>query len=107
MRKTESVVDHYSRSNVKLHDKLMKEFMVTTKQRITVTSREGNETDMTVDTLCKLASSIGFIQQCQTVLQKNLYIEKHIKEINTKLDRIPPEVLQSMMSPKVLEPIET
>lgn len=112
MRKTETTVEHYSGVNIKMHDVLMTEFMTTSKDRVvrTIYDKEGSEVgevDQTVDVLTKLSSSIGYLQQVQTSLTKNLYIEKHIKEINTKLDRIPPEILQSMMSPKVLEPIET
>ena len=107
MRKTESKIEHFSRTNAVLHDKLVKEFMNTTKSRIYITSREGNQTDITVDTLCKLASSIGYMQQTQAALNKNIYVEKDIKDINTRLDRIPPEILQQALSPMVLEnPIE-
>ena len=66
-----------------------------------------SDRDADVDMMIKLAGSIGYMQQCQTSLQKNLYLEKHIKEINNKLNRIPPEYLQELMSPKILEPIET
>lgn len=107
MRKTENSIDHYSGANVQIHDALVKEFMITTKKRVFVTSREGNVTDITVKTLCDLASSIGYMQQTQAALQKNIYTERDIKAINTRLDRIPPEILQAHMSPTVLEPIET
>ena len=107
MRKTESAIQAFSRANVVLHDSLVKEFMKTTKQRIYITSREGNSTDITVDTLCKLASSIGYMQQTQAALNKNIYVEHDIKEINRRLDRIPPEILQQHLSPENLEPIET
>lgn len=107
MRKTQGAIDHLSRTNILLHDHLVKEFMKTTKNRIFITSREGNATDITIDTLCKLASSIGFMQQTQAALQKNLYTEKDIKDINRRLDRIPPELLQSHLDLTVLEPIET
>ncbi len=95
MRKTETSVEHNSRTNIVMHDLLMKEFMLASK----------GEKD--VEMMLKISSNIAYLQQTNTTLMKNLYIEKHIKEINTKLDRIPPEILQSMMSPKVLEPIET
>lgn len=77
-----------------MHDKLMKRFML-------------SDRDDDVEMMIKLASSIAYMQQTQTTLTKNLYVEQHIKDINRKLDRIPPEVLQSTMSPAVLEPIET
>ncbi len=93
--KGESTVEHNSKSNVVMHDLLMKQFMLASK----------GETD--VEMMLKISSNIAYLQQTNTTLMKNLYIEKHIKEINTKLDRIPPEILQSMMSPNVLEPIET
>jgi len=104
MRRTESEIEHLSRTNMVLHDELTKEFMITTKKRVYITSREGNSTDITVDTLCKLASSIGYMQQTQAALQKNIYTERDIKAINTRLDRIPPEMLQSYMNPALLEP---
>jgi hypothetical protein len=108
MRKTESNIEHLTRTNMVLHDHLVKEFMRTTKSRIFVTSREGNATDITTDTLCKLASSIGYMQQTQAALQKNIYTEKDIKAINTRLDRIPPELLQSITDVTILEePIGT
>lgn len=94
MRRTESIIEHYSRSNVAMHDELVKQFMIASK----------GEAD--VELMIKLTGSVGYMQQVQGSLTKNLYIEKHIKEINNKLDRIPPEVLQAHLSPTVLEPIE-
>jgi hypothetical protein len=100
----ESTIEHMGKSNRMLHDNLIKEFMVTLKKRVYVTSREGNVTDMTVDTLCNLTKSIGYMQQTQAALQKNVYTEREIKAINTRLDRIPPELLQKFTNPTVLEP---
>lgn len=77
-----------------MHDKLMKRFML-------------SDRDNDVDMMIKLASSVAYMQQTQTTLTKNLYVEQHIKDINRRLDRIPPEVLQSVLSPTVLDPIET
>lgn len=86
MRKTESLIEHYSRSNTKMHDELVKQFMIAGKK---------NDVDMMI----KITGSVGYMQQVQTSLTKNLYIEKHIKDINRKLDRIPPEMLQQINNP--------
>lgn len=94
MRKSQTAVEHYSKSNLAMHDKLMKRFMLSDK---------GNDVDMMI----KLASSVAYMQQTQTTLTKNLYVEQHIKDINRRLDRIPPELLQSINDPSLLEPIAT
>jgi|LWDU01.1.fsa_nt_gi hypothetical protein len=61
-----------------------------------------SDRDDDVDMMIKLSSSIAYLQQTQAALAKNLYVEQHIKEINRKLDRIPPEVLQQAMNPDIL-----
>jgi len=93
MRKTETIVDHISKVNLQLHDRLTRRFML-------------SDRDNDVDMMMKISSNIAYMQQTQAALHKNLYIEKHIKTINNKLDRIPPEILQSYMNPTLLEPIE-
>jgi len=87
-------MEHIARVNVQLHDKLVKRFML-------------SDRDDDVDMMLKLSSGIGYIQQTQSAINKNLYTERDIKAINTRLDRIPPELLQSHLDPTVLEPIET
>lgn len=88
-----SKIQHYSDSNVAMHDKLVRRFML-------------SDRDEDVDMMIKLASSIGYMQQTQAALHKNIYSEQDLKEINRKLDRIPPEILQQHLSPTVIEPIE-
>jgi len=105
MKKNGSFVEHYSKTNAALHDKLVSEFMKTIKSRVYKMDKE-ERVDVTVEALTKITSAIGYLQQTQTSLTKNLYIEKHIKEINTKLDRIPPEILQCYLNPELLEPVE-
>ncbi len=98
MRKTESVIDHYSKVNVRLHDILVSRFMVTTKEEKVDDAK-----------LMKLAGSIGFMQQTQSALQKNIYNENDIKDIYRILNRIPPEILQAVnnpIDPTILVPIE-
>lgn len=94
MRKTESTMDHLGRTNLQLHDRLVKRFML-------------SDRDDDVDMMLKLASGIGYIQQTQSAISKNIYTERDIKAINTRLDRIPPELLHSTLDPSLLEPIET
>ena len=96
MKKTESVIEHYSKTNVQVHDILMGRFMIESKM--------GEDVDD--NKLMKLASSIGFIQQTQASIQKNIYSENDIKEINRRLDRIPPEILQQALTPLILDPLE-
>ena len=102
----ESTIEHMGKSNELLHDNLMREIMLTFKNRVFVTSREGNVTDVTVDKLCNLTKAVGYMQQCQAALQKNIYSERDIKEINRRLDRIPPEILQQALTPLILDPLE-
>jgi CRISPR/Cas system-associated endonuclease Cas3-HD len=91
MRRTESTMVHLARTNVQLHDRLVKRFML-------------SDRDDDVDMMIKLSSSIGYIQQTQSAISKNIYTERDIKAINTRLDRIPPELLQKFTNPTVLEP---
>ena len=104
-------IEHYSDSNVKMHDILVEEFMLAHKNRLkkTIYGKDGSvlgEEDITLEILQKLTSSIGYLQQTEASLTKNIYTEKDIKNINRRLDRIPPEVLQSYMNPTLLDPLE-
>jgi len=108
--KGKSSIEHFSDTNVNLHDELVKRFFITAKEgaKRDVVTKEGIETiDVTLDALSKLTSSIGYLQQTQATLNKNIYVEKDIKEINQKLDRIPPEILESLsVSPELIIPSE-
>jgi hypothetical protein len=105
-----SSIQHFSDTNVNLHDILVQKFFITAKEgaQRQVVTKEGIETiDVTLDVLAKLTSSIGYLQQTQATLNKNIYVEKDIKEFNDKLDRIPPEILESLsVSPELIVPSE-
>lgn len=77
--------------------------MLTVKNRVTrltpIHNQDPIETDITIDILTKLTSSIGYLQQTEATLNKNIYTEKDIAIINRRLDRIPPEVLQQADNP--------
>ena len=92
MNTGQSVVEHNQRGINKLFDRLMRRFMLHDKAK-----------DADLDYLCKLASAMGYMAQTSASLNKNLYLEKDIRDIKAQLNRIPPEIWAEIRSPVVLE----
>lgn len=94
MSKLDSVNQHYEETNQAIHDTLAKRFFLADKA--------GD-----IDTMLKITAQLGYIQQIHLGLNKNLLVEKEIKNINKRLDRIPPEILEQYVSnPELIIPAQ-
>lgn len=94
MSKYESSNAHYEETNRAMHDVLAKYFFVADKER-------------DLETILKITSQIGYLQQVHTGLSKNLLVENQIKDIYKKLNRIPPEILeQYVTNPELILPVQ-
>jgi hypothetical protein len=90
MGKGDSVNQHYEETNIAIHDTLTKRFFMADKNN-------------DIETMLKVTAQIGYIQQIHLGLNKNLLAENEIKNINKRLDRIPPEILeQYVTNPELL-----
>jgi hypothetical protein len=85
MRKSESINEHYEGVNVAIHDTLAKRFFMADK-------------DNDMESMLKITAQLGYIQQIHLGLNKNLLVEKEIKNINKRLNRIPPEILEQYVT---------
>jgi len=83
--------DHMERSINNVFDILMKRF-----------NKEDKE-GLHIDDLAKISSQIGYMAQVKTGMEKNIAIQKEIKDIKSYLKRIPPEMLAELNQPATLE----
>ena len=56
-----------------------------------------DDSQLTLDYLTKIAGSLGYMAQVHTVLAKAYQHEKRLADIEKRLGKIPPEVLQKYL----------
>ncbi len=87
-------IEHFEKGNRQVFDRLLVRFIKLDKTL-------GDDKKMSE--LIKLGGQIGFLAQCAAGLGKTTIIQKDIAEINKRLDRIPPELLERYVN-TALEP---
>ncbi len=74
---------------IQIFERLLKRFIKYEKQ--------DDESQATLDYLTKLAGSLGYMAQVHSGLAKAYQHEKRLSDIEKKLEKIPPELLQNIL----------
>ncbi len=90
---TKTETEKVYEGNVQIHQRLLKRFIDFDK------ANEKDTSPATMDYLIKLAGSIGYSQQVHAGLVKAYQHEKRLTDIETKLAKLPPDVLAKLVKP--------
>jgi len=63
--------------------------------------KDNDDSSTTLDYLTKLGGSIGYMAQVHSGLAKAYQHEKRLADIEKKLEKIPPEILQNILRNKI------
>lgn len=88
---TKTETEKVYEGNVQVHERLLKRF---------IAFDVANEKDVTptiMDYLIKLAGAIGYSQQVHAGLVKTYQHEKRLKDIESKLAKLPPEIKEKLI----------